>query len=187
MNLSQLLNFCPNCQKKLIKKENLFFCSACPFYLYQNPIPTNGLIIYNQKKEVLLVKRKFPPKKNFWDVAGGFVNLCENLEQSLVREVKEELNISIDEKKIRYLTSVSDLYLYQKIRNKTLCSLFVYQLNDNFLKKLKPTDDVAEARWFSRESLPWKKIAFAGVKKGLELFFSSVKNPEKTKKSIADR
>ncbi|MCS6956632.1 MAG: NUDIX domain-containing protein [Patescibacteria group bacterium] len=173
MYISDFLKYCPNCQNKLNQKNNFFSCNNCYFYFYQNPIPTNGLIIYNDKKEILLVKRKFPPKKNYWDIAGGFINLKENLEESLFREVKEELNILIDKNKINYLTSINDIYFYKKIKHYTLCLIFTYKINGQKIKNIKSQDDVSQIKWFNKKNIPWNKIAFKGIKNALKLFFAS--------------
>lgn len=172
MYLKNFLKYCPKCKNNLFQKNNFFFCQYCDFYFYQNPIPTNGLIIYNEKKEILLVQRKYPPKKNYWDISGGFVDLNENIEQSIAREINEELNIKINSKNLKYLTSVNDKYTYKKITHYTLCFIFTYKLEKNF-EKIKAKDDVKKIKWFKEKNLPWDKIAFEGVKKSLKLFFAS--------------
>ncbi|MGB9883020.1 MAG: hypothetical protein ACPLRN_00685 [Microgenomates group bacterium] len=63
MIITDYFKYCPNCQNKLLKNDNFIYCSKCSFYFYHNPSPTNGVIFYNEKQEVLLVKRKFNPKK----------------------------------------------------------------------------------------------------------------------------
>lgn len=173
MLISDFLKYCPNCKNKLIKKTNLFYCQKCVFYFYHNPIPTNGLIIYNETKEVLLVKRKFSPKKNYWDIPGGFINLNETLENSIKREIKEELGIDVDLKKLTYLTSSKDLYNYKKIKSYTICLIFLYKINKIHKEKMIPSDDISEAKWFKEQNINWEKIAFSGIKKGLKLFFRS--------------
>jgi ADP-ribose pyrophosphatase len=169
MKLADFFKYCPNCQSKL-KKTDHFFCSKCDFYHYLNPFPSNALILYNLKNEIVLVKRKYPPKKDYWDLPGGFINQDETVEQSLKREIKEELNLDIDINKLKYLTSTFDQYFYKKINQKTICFTFVYQIKDEVLK---PTDDVSQIKFFKKENIPWKKIGFKGIKIVLERFFTS--------------
>lgn len=173
MYISDFLKYCPNCKTPLFKKHNFFSCQKCDFYFYHNPLPTNGVIFYNEKKEVLLVKRKFNPKKNYWDIPGGFVDLNENIEKSIIREIKEELNIKINIKNLKYLTSINDKYIYKKITHYTLCFIFTYKIQEKLIKNIKSKDDVSEIKWFKKEKIPWNKIAFFGVKKSLKLFFAS--------------
>ena len=90
-----IFKFCPKCSGDLTRKsENLLVCQKCKFELYLNPKPTNAAILENEKGEILLVKRKIPPKEGFWDLPGGFVEVGESAEEAIVREVKEELGIS---------------------------------------------------------------------------------------------
>lgn len=173
MHISDFFKYCPNCKTSLFKKDNFFSCQNCNFYFYHNPIPTNGLIIYNKNKEIFLVKRKFNPKKNYWDIAGGFVNLSENIEESIKREIKEELDIEINTKKLKYLTSTTDKYRYKKITHYTLCFVFIYKIEENLINKIKPKDDISEVKWFKKENIPWGKIAFEGIKMSLKLFLTS--------------
>jgi len=167
MKLADFFKYCPNCKSKL-KKTDHFFCPNCEFYFYLNPFPTNALILYNKSHEIVLVKRKYPPKKNFWDLPGGFINQNETVEQSIKREIKEELNIDINTKKLKYLTSTVDKYLYNKINQKTICFTFVYQIENEVLK---PADDVSEIKFFKKESIPWNKIAFMGINLALKKYF----------------
>lgn len=173
MIITDYFKYCPNCQNKLLKNSNSIFCSNCSFYFYHNPSPTNGVIFYNEKQEVLLVKRKFNPKKNYWDIPGGFINLNENLEESIKREIFEELSFKINLKKLKYLTSVNDYYQYKKIKQFTLCMIFTYQIGNEEIKKIKLNDDVSEYKFFSQKNIGWKKIAFSGIEKSLKLFFAS--------------
>lgn len=53
-------------------------------------------VIYNDKKEVLLVKKASGKYKGQWEFAGGKIQEGETPEESLVREIREELDISIE-------------------------------------------------------------------------------------------
>src|SRR3990167_11236908 len=110
--------YCPNCKAKIKMDDRLIDCALCGFHYYLNPAPTNGLILESEKGEILLVKRKVSPKKGYWDVPGGFIDFGENLEESLKREIKEELGIQIFN--LKYFISVSVPYLYKGINYHTL-------------------------------------------------------------------
>jgi len=110
-----------------------------------------------------LVKRKIPPKNDFWDLPGGFVEFEETVEESTFREVKEEIGVSL--KKISYLGSYIDKYQYRGLTYNTLCFVFFGKIKN---EKIIVSDDAKEARFFSKNDLPWKKIAFLGIKKALK-------------------
>lgn len=161
--------FCPECSKKLTKKtKNLYVCDNCGFHLYENPRPTNGLIAENEKGEILLVKRLYPPKEGFWDVPGGFVDIGETLEESFQREIKEELGVEV--KDLHYLISTADRYLYKGINYHTLCFISTGKIDS---KKIVAHDDISEVRFFPKNKVPFAQIAFEGVKKGIKFYLSS--------------
>ena len=109
-----IYKYCPRCGKELTKQTaNFYLCSNCDFHLYINPIQTTTAILENKKGDIMLVKRRSDPKKGFWDLPGGFTNLNESSELSLVRELKEEL--SIDLKKFSYFKSFIFFFLWQSI------------------------------------------------------------------------
>ncbi len=162
--------YCPKCANRLTKKaENLFVCKNCGFHLYENPRPTNGLIAENDKGEILLVKRLHDPKKGYWDVAGGFVDFEETAEESIKREVKEELGVDLTD--LRYFTSTADRYLYKGINYHTLCFFFIATISNP--KHLKASDDISEMKFFPKDQIPYKKIAFEGVKLAIKKYVTS--------------
>jgi 8-oxo-dGTP diphosphatase len=57
-----------------------------------------GVLIFNNKKEVLLIKRGKNQKNEvgFWQKPGGEVSFNEKVVTSMKREVKEETGIAID-------------------------------------------------------------------------------------------
>jgi ADP-ribose pyrophosphatase YjhB (NUDIX family) len=61
--------------------------------MYKNPIPTVDIIIEIEPGRVVLIKRSNPPFG--WAIPGGFVDYGESLEQSAIREAKEETGIDV--------------------------------------------------------------------------------------------
>ncbi len=156
--------FCPKCQKSLKKTINrLIECQYCSFHFYLNPVPTNGLILENTKEEILLTKRKYPPKKGLWDIPGGFIDFNETVEKSLIREIKEELGIEL--KNFTYFGNYFDNYFYKNINYKTLCFVFIKK---NFEGKIFPNDDVIEAKFFKKTEINLEKLAFKSIKQILQ-------------------
>ncbi len=112
-------------------------------------------------------------------MAGGFIDREETVEESLRREIKEELGVKIQD--LRYFTSTADRYLYQGINYHTLCFFFVATIANP--QDLKPSDDITEAKFFPENSIPYSKIAFTGVEDGLKLYFSSLHQSDSPDKS----
>ena len=70
---------CPHCGKRLKH--------------YQHPIPTVDLIIEIGDTGIVLIERKNPPFG--WALPGGFVEYGETLEESALREAKEETSLDV--------------------------------------------------------------------------------------------
>src|SRR3989338_526892 len=151
--------FCPKCGGHFKEKtDNFLRCDTCDLRYYINPRPCNAVIIENNKNEVMFIERKFDPKKGMLDLPGGFVDLNESFEDSVYREIKEELQVNITN--LRYLGSYYDLYEYCDITYHTLCCVFSGSINN---QQPIPTDDVATIRYFSKDQIPFNKLAFDGL------------------------
>lgn len=160
--------FCPRCGSKADQKlHNLLVCPNCTYNFYINPAPTNAVILENSKGEILLVKRKFEPKKGCLDLPGGFIENGESLEESAKREIREELGIEADE--IKYFGSYPDEYLFQGVNIKILGVVLTGKIPDG--AAISPADDVEEPTFYKKGKLPIDEIAFESLKKGLRNYF----------------
>lgn len=93
---------------------------------------------------ILLEKRKNEPGKDKWSIPGGLVELGERVEQTVIREVKEETGLEVE--KPEHIDVVSNLEMDEKGRIK-----YHFVIIDYFVKlkggKLKASSDAAELRW----------------------------------------
>ncbi|MBI3486335.1 NUDIX domain-containing protein [Candidatus Daviesbacteria bacterium] len=158
------IKYCYICGSELEKKSDaLFICKKSAHHIYTNAKPCNGVIIENKKGEILLVKRKFPPKQGSWDLPGGFINPAESLEQSVVREIKEELEVEL--KREIYVKSYSDRYLFEGINYHTICVIFTGEIGEQIPKA---ADDALELKFFPKDKIPYSEIGFDGIKLALK-------------------
>lgn len=95
-------NYCPICGFKYSKedynkKDAVYHCPKCKFRFYQNMDPTISVVIpkAGEPNLVLMAKRNQNPGKGKYDLPGGFLDIGETPEQACIREVKEELGITI--------------------------------------------------------------------------------------------
>ena len=93
---------------------------------------------------ILLEKRKNEPGKGKWSIPGGLVELGEEVEQTVIREVKEETGLEVE--KPEHIDVVSNFEMDEKGRIK-----YHFVIIDYFVKlkggKLKASSDAAELRW----------------------------------------
>jgi len=118
--------------------------------IYPNmPLVGVGAIIIRDGK-ILLEKRKHDPGKGKWSIPGGLVELGEGIEQAVIREVKEETNLDVEEP--RHIDVVDNLQVDDEGRIK-----YHYVIVDYFVKlkggMLKAGSDADELGWVSLDDV----------------------------------
>ena len=162
--------YCPQCGSKDIETlmgGRKWYCPKCGFDLYNNVASAVGLIIENERGEILFEKRAKEPRKGFLTLPGGFTNADETAEEAAQRECMEEAGV--EPKEIKYLCSFPNNYEYKTVKYKTCDIFFTASLPDGFL--LKPQEgEVVEFTWIklgSKEDVENNPIAFDSVKNAL--------------------
>jgi mutator protein MutT len=109
----------------------------------KQPIVGVGAVVVCDGK-ILLEKRKNEPGKGKWSIPGGLVELGENVEQTVIREVKEETGLEVE--KPEHIDVVGNVI---KDENGEIKYHFV--IIDYFVKlkggTLKAASDAEELRW----------------------------------------
>jgi len=52
-------------------------------------------VIEDRSGNIVLIKRKYPPFRNFYALPGGFIREGEKVKEAVLREVKEEINLNV--------------------------------------------------------------------------------------------
>lgn len=102
------------------------------------------VLVFNSKNEVLMVRLTYYP--DTWTFPGGGVNDGEDTETAAKREVREEVGITLD--RIDLVTTLDFNHEYKKD------TVFVYQTTIENAEIEIDEKEVAEADWFSLNSLP---------------------------------
>lgn len=155
------LKFCPKCGKETLQfnGENKFSCESCYFVLYHNCAAAVAVII-RCGDEILLTKRNQNPGLGKLDLAGGFVDPKESAEKTCARELHEELGITIDESKLKFIMSLPNVYHYKDIDYNTLDLFFEYNIDEKILAEKLETSEISEIIWIKTSELNLDDIAF---------------------------
>jgi ADP-ribose pyrophosphatase YjhB (NUDIX family) len=111
-----------------------------------------NLLIINEKDEVLLQRRGTFPYK--WGLVGGITELGESLENTAIREAKEETGLEVKEVNFLGITSGEKCYIEFPHGDKAYFITIGY-FTKEFSGDLKIDDlETKELRFFSYEELP---------------------------------
>jgi NADH pyrophosphatase NudC (nudix superfamily) len=170
---SEVIKYCPRCGSSqfVFQDDNSFKCESCDFHLFINSAAAVAAIIENEENEILLTIRAKEPEKGLLDLPGGFVDPGETAEEALKREIKEELNLQIEE--FEYLTSFPNEYVFSGYSVYTLDIAFKCKIKD--LSKLSVKDDVAGYQFLSYDEIDIKKIGLKSIRNIVKHYISKQK------------
>jgi mutator protein MutT len=114
-----------------------------------------AVLLFNEKRELLLTRRAVEPHKGKLDLPGGFIDPMETAEQAAIREIQEELGIKVHS--LKYFCSFPNEYVFSGYSVFTLDLAFLAQTDG--LNRMTPMDDIsafefAALRNIDREELP---------------------------------
>jgi 8-oxo-dGTP diphosphatase len=154
-------------------------------YIYDWPRPmvsVDALVFgfFRNEAKVLLIKRGREPFKGKWALPGGFVEIEEELEDAVERELSEETGIAgVPLEQMHTFGGVG-----RDPRGRQITIVFV-GIATKGLTRIKAGDDAVKVRWFDIEKLP-KDLAFDhneviefGIKKLKKLTTENAENAEK--------
>ena len=165
--MMRVKKYCPYCGTGLVEKfcEGALrrYCNRCNEPVYENPLPATCLVVVDTEDRVLLVKRSVAPKKGFWCLPGGFMELGETPEQAALRELKEETGLL---GRIGMLLGVST---NPSAQYHTI--LMVGYLVKSYSGILVAGDDANDAALFHYHELP--EIAFTSHANFIRMYFAA--------------
>jgi len=109
-----------------------------------------GVMVSNEKGEVLLGLRHSSHGAGEWSFPGGKVDLGETIEQTAKRETKEETNLEVDDLE---LVSLTNELRYLKDGKQFVVIGFKANSYQGELQLANP-ERFHEWRWFSLDNLP---------------------------------
>jgi len=164
------LTYCPACSAAAFQKLNAkqFRCDVCGFVYFQNVAAAAGAVI-ESADQLLIVQRAKDPDLGKLDLPGGFVDPGESLEQALVRELQEELGISVPVEDCgQYFCSSVNEYFYKGVVYHSLDMFFLIRFEQP--PPITPADDVGDYLWLAPADIDLDAIAFPSVRDAIRCY-----------------
>lgn len=125
-------------------------CGTCGFIDYQNPRIVAGSVVRKDGK-ILLCKRAIEPRKGYWTLPAGYMELGETVEAAAAREAKEEACAEIEIDRVLAVYSVPRIGQVQVMFRAELAS------------DIAPGPESVEVGLFDWKDIPWSELAFPTV------------------------
>lgn len=132
-------------------------CPDCGFIQYDNPKVVVGAVARWDDGRILLCRRNIPPRKGFWTLPAGYLELNETVEAGVAREAWEEARARLAIEGVLAVFNIPRLSQVQIIYRARLLTADV-----------SPGPESQEVRLFAWEEMPWADIAFPSVRWALD-------------------
>jgi 8-oxo-dGTP diphosphatase len=122
------------------------------------PIVGVGAVIWNDRGEIVLIRRGQEPRLGEWSIPGGRLEWGESVRDAIVREVREETGLEVEiAGLIDVVDSVTRDASGEILRHYVLIDFSVQYVSG----ALRPGSDAAEAHWVAYAALDeyvlWKE------------------------------
>ena len=169
------MNHCSGCGTRVVQgipagdNRERHMCPACGLVHYQNPKLVAG-VVPQWQGQVLLCRRAIEPRRNYWTVPAGFLELGESLQQAAVREALEEACAQV---RIGRLFAMIDVVQAGQVH-----VMFSGQVIGG---EFAVGEESLEVGLFNPQQIPWRDLAFPSVRFTLERFVEDRPNyPDQT-------
>lgn len=127
-------------------------CPDCSYIAYENPKIVVGAVVTDGDGRFLLCRRAIHPRKGFWTLPAGYMELNETTEQGAAREAMEEAgaHIAID----------ALLAVYNIPRISQVQMIYRARLSD---PAIAAGPESLEVGMFAWKDIPWDELAFPSV------------------------
>jgi ADP-ribose pyrophosphatase YjhB (NUDIX family) len=143
-------------------------CADCGHVAYENPKVIVGAVVVTGD-QVLMCRRAIEPRRGFWTLPAGYMELGETLEEGAAREALEEAEAVTAIDGILGVFSISRIGQVQVI--------FRARFANPGPPVFGPGEESLEVRLFAPDEIPWDEIAFPSVHWALNAWRESGTGP----------
>lgn len=160
------MNYCSNCGHGPVSRQipagdtrERFVCTKCDVIHYQNPRNVGGTVpVWGE--QILLCKRAIEPRRGYWTLPAGFMELGETTSECAARETLEEAGARVE---IQHLFALLNVPHVEQIHFFYLARLLDLDVSAG--------EESLEVHLFSEDDIPWDEIAFPTVTETLRCYF----------------
>ncbi len=127
-------------------------CPDCGYISYENPKVVVGSVAL-WDGEVLMCRRAIPPRKGYWTLPAGFLELNETTAEGAIREAWEEARATLE---IRALLAVYNIPRISQVQ--------LFYLADLADADVAPGPESEAVALYGWDDIPWDEIAFPSVR-----------------------
>lgn len=126
-------------------------CDDCGVVVYENPkIVVGSVAVWEDR--ILLCRRAINPRKGFWTLPAGYLELNEQAAEGAKREAWEEARAELELDQLLAVYSIPRISQIQLIYRARLLK-----------ESVEAGPESAEVGLFAWEEIPWKELAFPSV------------------------
>ncbi len=125
-------------------------CGTCGFVDYRNPRIVAGSVVTSGDR-ILLCKRAIEPRRGFWTLPAGYMELGETVEEAAQREAREEACADIEIDRMLAMYSIPRIGQVQIMFRARLMS------------DVRPGPESLETELVAWKDIPWSQLAFPTV------------------------
>lgn len=158
--------FCPDCGAPITHEtpagddRNRDVCSRDGKIFYHNPLSVVGTVA-EWEGRILMCRRAIEPRRHFWTLPAGFLELGETAADGAIRETREEARAEVD---IGPLFSLINVIHIGQIH-----MFYRAALRDG---RHAPGPESTETVLMDEADIPWTELAFPTVYLTLERYFA---------------
>jgi ADP-ribose pyrophosphatase YjhB (NUDIX family) len=156
------MKFCPSCAAPVVRRRppgddrERYVCERCDVVHYLNPKVVVGSVCVRDDR-LLICRRAIEPRRGFWTIPAGYLELGETTEQGARREAWEEARARIEIDALLAVYSIARIDQVQILYRATLTD-----------PDVAPGPESLEVRLVAWDAIPWDELAFPTVRWVLE-------------------
>jgi NAD+ diphosphatase len=166
---------CPKCgqPQETSITGNTFACvnERCKFARYFNPACAVVALISRPDGKMLFIIRAKEPSKGMLGLPGGFIDFEETAESAVRREIREEVDLHIED--LTFVCSQPNSYTYRGVTYQLVDFFFAARLETN--EPGRAMEEVSEVRWLDPKDVDPEELAFPSMRVAFRIWRDSPK------------